>query len=350
MIYIRTDANEVIATGHVMRCLTIADELKKIHKKVVFVVSDQKSAELIEKKDYPIIITHVKWNDVDIEQEYSIFKSFVKKTDLMLVDSYYLNSEYLTIIKNIMQIATFDDLFSEKKDADIIINYNVFYRKFNYKERYAKEKCTLLLGEKYVPLREQFRKIKPELEPRKNSNKVLLMCGGADKIGLIFGVLQYIKKCNQELFLSIEWKIVIGKYYTNKNKLEQESNKFTNIEVLHNVENMANLMHNCDLCITAASTVLYECCAMLLPTIFCIVAEDQEYDAVFFKKGDMMLYCGDYMRTPDKTLENIKIHLEDLIYDMEMQRYMKIKMQSFIDGKGAERIANSLVENISGRR
>ena len=29
MVYIRTDANEKIATGHVMRCLPIAEEISK---------------------------------------------------------------------------------------------------------------------------------------------------------------------------------------------------------------------------------------------------------------------------------------------------------------------------------
>ena len=43
-----------------------------------------------------------------------------------------------------------------------------------------------------------------------------------------------------------------------------------------------------------SSTVLYECCAMQLPTLFVVVAEDQEYDAEAFQKNGLMIYCGNF--------------------------------------------------------
>ena len=124
---------------------------------------------------------------------------------------------------------------------------------------------------------------------------MLLICGGADKLNLICGVLQYLKDNNLKVLSEIDWKIVIGSYYSNYHRLEQLIQENSNIELLCDVENMAELMHECDLCITAASTVLYECCAMLLPTIFFVVVEDQKYDAEFFSKNNMMLYCGNFI-------------------------------------------------------
>lgn len=344
MLYIRTDANEIIATGHVMRCLTIAEEFRKKKETVCFVVSDETSATMIEKKGFAVIVTNEKWNAVDTEREYTILKLCAETGGWLLIDSYFINSEYITQMKQIFKVAVFDDMFSEKKNADLIINYNVFYRKFDYKNRYKNEACTLLLGEKYVPLRQQFQQIKPELAVRKyRYPKVLLMCGGADKPNLICGVLQYLKDNNLKLLSEIDWKIVIGSYYSNYHRLEQLIQENSNIELLCDVENMAELMYECDLCVTAASTVLYECCAMLLPTIFFVVAEDQKYDAEFFSKNNMMLYCGNFMDCQEAAIKKMETELVKIIYDRKKQYHMKKMMKNFVDAKGAERIAVALI-------
>ena len=50
MLYIRTDMNETIATGHMMRCLSIADAAKKQGQETVFLVADAQAQELLKKR------------------------------------------------------------------------------------------------------------------------------------------------------------------------------------------------------------------------------------------------------------------------------------------------------------
>ena len=40
MFYIRADANNEIATGHVMRCMSIADEMRQNNINVCFLTAD----------------------------------------------------------------------------------------------------------------------------------------------------------------------------------------------------------------------------------------------------------------------------------------------------------------------
>ena len=52
MLYIRTDMNSIIATGHVMRCLAIADAAKKAGKNTTFILADKQAIEVIHERGY----------------------------------------------------------------------------------------------------------------------------------------------------------------------------------------------------------------------------------------------------------------------------------------------------------
>ena len=49
VIFIRTDGNSQIATGHLVRCLCIAEALDKEGKQVVFLLSDEESLSLLKE-------------------------------------------------------------------------------------------------------------------------------------------------------------------------------------------------------------------------------------------------------------------------------------------------------------
>ena len=344
MVYIRTDANCQIATGHVMRCLTIADELKKQNKDVCFVVSDNESLRIIQENGYKTINMHDAWNAPDIEKEYSVLCKYAKNKDVLLVDTYYIKNDYLNKFRAVFKLVIFDDLFTEKKNADIIINYNVFFRRFDYNGRYGKSDCKLLLGEKYVPLRSQFGLIqKHNFVCEHDKTQVLLICGGGDRENMILTVLRWMQKNQNRMFCRCEWMVVIGSYYPYKDELLTIASENQNIFVKINISNMAELMNQCDLCISAASTVLYECCAMLLPTLFFIVAEDQVYDAEWFSKNEMMLYCGNFVVEKEQSLKKLEKNMISIFRNRKMQQEMKNQMKKFLDTYGAKRIVDEIL-------
>lgn len=346
MVYIRTDANEKIATGHIMRCITIAEEIIKKFGKVSFIVSDENSAQLLyeRKPSVSVIIMHDKWDKVDIDYEYQVLSDLTDNA-VLLVDSYYISSEYLSKMKALFWVITFDDLFTEKKDADVIINYNLFYKIFDYEKRYKDQKCKLLLGEEYVPIRQEFRLVRPCGKVRNSDQPVvLIVCGGGDIRNMIFSSLQVIKEREHVLFEKIKWKVVIGKYYPYREQLDEFILNNSNVELYINIDYMAQLMNECDLCITAASTVLYECCTLLLPTLFFVTAKDQQYDMDAFSESGMMIYCGNFIKDTEEALISLCDVLNDVAFNKEKQQNMKDMMKGKIDGFGAERIADIILK------
>ena len=65
MVYIRVDMNEQIATGHMMRCLSIADALRDLGEQVTFILADEQAINLLKQRGYDAIVLHTQWNDMD---------------------------------------------------------------------------------------------------------------------------------------------------------------------------------------------------------------------------------------------------------------------------------------------
>lgn len=122
MFYIRTDANKEIATGHVMRCLSIADEFKKQGLGIIFITADHQADELIHGRDYQTICLNSAWND--LETELSDIKELCIKNSVekLLVDSYYATDKYLEELSKVTKVIYIDDLGELTYPVERIIN------------------------------------------------------------------------------------------------------------------------------------------------------------------------------------------------------------------------------------
>ena len=64
-LYIRADMNSEISTGHVMRCLSVADAAKRMGREAVFITADDQPKDLIESRGHRCIVLGSRWNDLE---------------------------------------------------------------------------------------------------------------------------------------------------------------------------------------------------------------------------------------------------------------------------------------------
>lgn len=119
---IRVDVNETIATGHAMRCLSIAKQIEKLGEKVVMLVADEASAQFLSNYTYPIIILHSNWQK--LEEELVVLQKVIEeeKIGFFFVDSYFATDFYLATVKQWTKVGYIDDLLERKVELDLILN------------------------------------------------------------------------------------------------------------------------------------------------------------------------------------------------------------------------------------
>ena len=92
----------------------------------------------------------------------------------------------------------------------------------------------------------------------------------------------------------------------------------------------------------AAGTVLFELCAMQIPTVFFVCADNQMYDSEFFAQEERMLFAGDIRENREECLGRIGGNLKRLLQDKSLRKRMKEALSQVTDGQGAARIAEEI--------
>lgn len=348
VVGIRADANKTAAIGHIMRCITIAGELKKRGMRVVFFTADEWPKEALTAAGMEQICLHTRWDWM--EEELPRLGELITRLGVgtLLVDSYQVSPAYFEALRDQVKLVYLDDCFEAVYPVDLLINYNAFYTRFPYYERYG-EKTKLLLGTSYVPLREEFSQAAEEIRQEGsartangNGFSILLASGGGDSENAMLGILK--KLAEREAFADVTIHVVIGAYYPRGDEMKAFADAHANVRVYHPCRNVAALMKLCDAAASAAGTMLFELSAMQVPTVFFQTADNQRYDSEFFAKEERMLDAGDIRKDREACLNAVCEGLEQLLADGDLRARMREKLLSVTDGKGAERIAEEIAK------
>lgn len=336
MIGIRVDANKQIASGHLMRCLSIADALFSLGENVVFFTSDEFAETLIVKRGYQTVRLNSDWDKKEDELEILIGELKKYSPGMLLVDSYQVTSNYLKSLRETVKLAYLDDLNSFDYAVDLVINYSVYADEMVYpmNKRY-------LLGTRYAPLRKQFdiseERLNRSMEGRRKNPTILVTMGATDPY---FIAKKTVEKIMMEPELS-EYRIIVirGRFW----EYSFDDNMDDRVSVMENVEKMADVMLECSVAVSAAGSTLYELCACGVPTVTVSYADNQIGNAKGFADRDIMYYAGDARNTVDLEKKVIESILNYTGNNDIINGHMR-KMRELGCSNGAMRLAEELVK------
>ena len=339
MIAIRVDGNPQIATGHVMRCLAIANELKKSGQTPLFIVADDNSEHLLQSSGYQIINLHTQWDmlDSEIPQITAVLRQHT--ISKLIVDTYFVTETYLSALEDVCPVIYIDDLNLFRYPVSVVVNYNIYAFDIPYQEIYHGTKTKLLLGPQYAPLREEFQNIEPCI--RDTVRKILITVGGSDRYNIAGKILRQITA--DERFSGIEFHVVAGRLNPHIAELRGLADDNPLIRIHQNVTEMAKLMHSCDLAVTAGGSTMYELCACGVPSVCFSWADNQIMSVRAFSEKGIVPCAGDIrideMKCIYQILDLLKIYFHD---DMKIKKTI-CRMQEVTKGHGASCLAQEIL-------
>lgn len=339
MIYIRADANEMIGTGHVMRCLAIAEKIRSSGEDVYFITADNRSVKIIESKGFETLCLDSVWNDLDYETDRIIEIIVSRKIDILLIDTYYVTFDYLSELKKHTKIAYIDDLHEFAYPVDLLINYNIYADKIDYFDIYGgKNIPKLAIGCDYAPLRKEFCNAKRNVN--RTVKNILITTGGTDNYNVTENLIESFK--SQEWFYNIDFYFVLGRFNENADMLKNNYEKYKNIHFLVNISDMDRYMKMCDIAVTAGGTTTYELCACGIPSVMYTLADNQLEIAKTVSEKEIIPWAGDVRGNMKDCIDKINFHIEEYCENYSKRFDVSNKMQDICDGRGCERICRLL--------
>ena len=296
-IIIRADASVSIGSGHVMRCLTLAEELRNAGAVVSFVprvhpgnlngLIRDKGFQCFELPEAPAPGSN-KQNGHDTRSEYASWLGVSQqhdaretiealggaRADWLIVDHYSLDEEWEKLLRpQVSKIMVIDDLADRRHDCDLLLDQNFFINGEKRYDEMVPPSCTKLLGPKYALLRREFREARKNLRARSGEVKrVLVFFGGSDPDNITRLAIEALS--NPEL-LHLQVDVVIGAQNPNRVAVEKLIQDRPGITLHVQTSNMAELMCEADLAIGAGGIATWERLYLGLPSIVIPIAKNQ---------------------------------------------------------------------------
>lgn len=345
MLIIRADGNAEIGVGHLMRCLTIAaeyaedDREKTGHSQVLFVCAAEASAEIVRANGFRAVSLHTDYQDM--ESELPLWETILppkvqQSSAVILVDSYQVTDGYLAALGKYGKVCLMDDMQQHVFPVDGVINYNIFADREVYQKMYG-DLADLFIGSVYAPVRRQF--LNRDYRIADQVTDILITTGGGDQDNIAGAILDTIYEETDE---NIRYHLVTGVFNPYFEELKRREKTQRGIHIYHNVKDMAGLMEQCQLAITAGGTTIYELASIGVPFICFSYAENQEAPTKYIGEKQIAGYAGEYHREPERVLGRMKVLTTELCRNRALREVYYASETAMIDGQGAKRLAQRL--------
>jgi UDP-2,4-diacetamido-2,4,6-trideoxy-beta-L-altropyranose hydrolase len=335
-LIVRADANTEIGTGHVMRCLALAQSWQDAGGHVVFAVAESPAALKNRLASEGFRIADV-LNVPGSQEDAGVTVDLAREhgAQWVLVDGERFDSSFLSGIQSAGLRAALIDDFARRDlfPADLIVNPNLGATAAPYRQTGASAK--LLLGESYTLLRREFTSWKGSRRAPSAVCRVLVTLGGSDPENLAPQVVRVLAGMP-----SLSVTVVAGAGYTGLGELKGATT--ANVHLVCNATNMPELMANAEIAIIAAGGTLWE--LLYMRCVVLSYARNPVQARVVTELALRSAVCnlGDTQSFDGSALAG---RVEEFAESTALRERMSEAGHRIVDGKGTSRVLQALWEH-----
>jgi UDP-2,4-diacetamido-2,4,6-trideoxy-beta-L-altropyranose hydrolase len=347
-LLIRADASVEMGTGHVMRCLALAQAWQDAGGSAAFAMAESTPATVARLAAEGFQVCPVAESAGTKEDANSTAElARARAAEWIVVDGYQFGAGYLEIIKSSgRRLLCLDDAGgSESYSADLVLNQNLNATEDLYLKR--RPETRLLLGTRYALLRREFVKWRGwKRDVETPGNKVLITMGGSDPGNVTLEVLEALRTA---VAGNLEAVIVVGGSNPHFESIVRVAESFPGkIRVQRDAANMAELMAWADIAVSAAGSTCWEMCMLGLPAIVLDIAPNQERLSRELEREGCAIHIAqaDFSQagisSDNSKVVAIREKIELLMQSSQIRGGISRRAAELVDGNGAGRVVAAM--------
>lgn len=353
----RTDASLQIGTGHVIRCLTLADALRAHGSECQFVCREHDGhlIDYIYARGYRVdaLDTPDELAPLECEDEYAkwlavdwLFDAHQTRKVLsdskphwLIVDHYALDHRWESVLRKFCKrIMVFDDLADRRHDCDLLLDQN--YRSSS--ERYTgltPAECIQLHGPDFALLKPAYAQRRAGRSNRSfHIERVLVYFGGGPDLSSLYEMV--LSACSAPELKHIHLDIVVGFGDVHLASLKVAAAARGRANLYSTLPDLSEQMASADLAIGAGGATSWERCCLGLPSMVVSLAENQRPICKALAADDLILYLG---HLDSITSKKIYEHLSELLGSPQRLKQLSERSMKIVDGNGVDRVLQTVI-------
>lgn len=333
-LLIRADASAASGSGHVMRCLALAQGWREAGGDVVFAMAEATEAIKQRVTEENCRMAQVSGAPGSLDDLRSARVLVAAESPAWIVlDGYRFDAHYQAELKSLRPLLVVDDNgLVEHYSADVVANQNVHAIEAMYTRR--AQHTRLLLGPQYAMLRNEFGPYRQwTREIPTTGTRVLVTMGGSDPSDFTPRILPRLAELPGD---ALQVRVVVGGSASNVSVVEEVAAELMGrVQVVRDARHMAELMAWADLAIAGAGSTCWEMCLLGLPAILVVAAENQRPIARQLEVVGAALNAGPSAEVDCASLAQ---RAHQLLMSADTRLAMSRAARSLVDGRGRERV------------
>jgi UDP-2,4-diacetamido-2,4,6-trideoxy-beta-L-altropyranose hydrolase len=360
IVALRADASLRIGSGHIMRCLTLADALIDRGHSCVFLSRDLEGSrhDAVRSRGHELEVldggdgshvpdesapAHAAWLECGWQEDARATRDGLDRcgAGALVVDHYALDSRWEEAVAAPgLRIGAIDDLADRPHAVSLLVDQNLGRRAQDYEDLVPVD-CRLLVGPRFALVSSQFARLREESLSRRagaGMEHVMISMGGVDAQDVTSAVLECLGTSHPTSLSEVS--VIMGRHAPHLERVRALAADLPlPVEVSVDVMDMAERMTRADLAVGGAGVTAWERCSLGLPSITVVLAENQRGGARALGAAGAALVVEE--------ISELREQLPELLAAMEageLRAKASRAAADLVDAQGLRRVCDELEE------